>query len=61
MVMFCMDLKKMRCKSKITIAKMSLYMHVPRKMISLWESGEIPMTPDEYEKYIRILSEYKVR
>lgn len=56
-----MDLKKMRQRARITIAMMGLFMRVPRKMIPLWESGEIPMTPIEYEKYLRILRENTVK
>lgn len=51
-----MDLKTMRCKAKITIAKMGLYMKVPRAMIPLWESGKIQMTQSEYDKYLKIIS-----
>lgn len=56
-----MELKNMRQKERITIAEMGLYMKVPRKMISLWESGKIPMTPIEYEKYLQILRDNRVK
>ena len=52
-----MDLKAMRCKARITIAKMGLYMRVPRAMIPLWESGKIQMTQGEYDKYLKIISD----
>lgn len=52
-----MDLKTMRCKARITIAKMGLYMKVPRAMISLWESGKIQMTQGEYDRYLRIIND----
>lgn len=52
-----MDLKTMRCKARITIAKMGLYMKVPRAMIPLWESGKIQMTQGEYDRYLRIIND----
>lgn len=55
-----MDLKTMRCKARITIAKMGLYMKVPRAMISLWESGKVQMTQREYDKYLQILMDKRV-
>lgn len=55
-----MDLKTMRCKARITIAKMGLYMKVPRAMIPLWESGKIQMTQREYDKYLQILMDKRV-
>lgn len=55
-----MDLKAMRCKARITIAKMGLYMKVPRAMIPLWESGKIQMTQSDYDKYLQILRDKRV-
>lgn len=52
-----MDLKTMRRNAGITIAKMGLYMRVPRVMIPLWESGKIQMTQGEYDRYLRIIND----
>lgn len=50
-----MNVRKLRRQSKISIAKMNLYMEVPRIMISLWETEKLTMTDEQYNKYIETI------
>lgn len=50
-----MKLKTARQMARISVGKMSLYMHVPRAVINLWESGKMDITDEQKNRYFEII------